>query len=87
MSAKAMSWAWRQGGLRPAERLVLLCLADNDGGEGLCLAPDLDVAAARSAVSKDTVRRTLKALEAHGLIEAAPVFGEPGFRLNLGVSR
>ncbi|UHD15031.1 DnaT-like ssDNA-binding domain-containing protein [Thiocapsa bogorovii] len=68
MSRAARDWAWDCRGLTPAQRLVLLALAEHADEAGDCW-PSLSRLAARAEVDRRTVTRCLAALEARGLIQ------------------
>lgn len=70
MSRAARDWAWDCRGLTPAQRLVLLALAEHADEAGGCW-PSLSRLAARAEVDRRTVTRCLAALEARGLIHRA----------------
>ena len=67
MSIKAMNWAWSVERLRPAERLVLLALADYADETGSCF-PSQDALAERACCSTRTVRRVLDLFEEVGIL-------------------
>ena len=66
MSLEASIAAW-SADLPPAEKLVLLCLADHADGDGRCW-PSLDRVASRCGVHRGTVIRSLRALADAGHI-------------------
>lgn len=72
MAYQFQKWAWDVAGtlnLESSERLVLLALADRaNGGTRQCW-PRQRTLAAQTGLNVATVRRALKALEEHGLIE------------------
>ena len=70
MSRAARDWAWDCRGLTPAQRLVLLALAEHADEAGGCW-PSLSRLAARAELDRRTVTRSLAALEARGLIHRA----------------
>lgn len=67
MSIKAMNWAWSVERLRPAERLVLLALADYADETGSCF-PSQESLAERACCSARTVRRVLDLFEEVGIL-------------------
>jgi hypothetical protein len=64
MSLEAMVWAWKQD-VTSTECLVLLALADHANGDGLCW-PGQKGLGAKCKVARETINRTIKALEAKG---------------------
>ena len=66
MAKHTLKWAWQQA-LPPAEKLLLLALADAADGQHTC-SPSIATLAAQCAVSTRTVRRLLHHLEAKTLI-------------------
>ena len=68
MSVKAMTWAFEQD-LPPAEKLVLLALADNCNDDDWVAWPKVSKIAAKASVSKRSAQRHLKALVERGVIE------------------
>lgn len=54
MSIKAMNWAWAQKGLKPAQKLVLMKLADHSNDDGVCW-PGKGSLSEDCAVSKRTL--------------------------------
>ena len=62
-----MNWAWSVERLRPAERLVLLALADYADETGSCF-PSQDALAERACCSTRTVRRVLDLFEEVGIL-------------------
>jgi hypothetical protein len=69
MSGKVATWAWDLK-LSPAEKLVLLKLADNAHEDGGSARPGVPYLARRTNLSERTVQRCLRELETQGLIEA-----------------
>ena len=77
MSINAMNWAFQQD-LPPAEKLVLLALADHyNGGTGLCI-PGQKLLAEQASMSVRSVQRHLSALEERGLIGRSARFRAEG---------
>ena len=68
MSHEATRWAVQQRGLKPAERIVLFCLADRHNTSRGCF-PSQQTLADDAEMSERSVRRHLASLEAKGLIE------------------
>lgn len=60
-----MSWVWKNGPIDPAERYVLLKLADNANHDGLCW-PSLSEISDETRLSESTVRRAIRSLEKGG---------------------
>lgn len=67
MSHRATNWAMGIIGLRPAEKLLLLCLADRHNPDMGCF-PDQATLARDSCMSRSAVNDNLARLEAAGLI-------------------
>lgn len=67
MSNSALTWAWLQS-LKPAPKLVLLCLADHADKGGYCW-PSLMRLAELTGLDRSTVTRNLSTLVDFGLIE------------------
>jgi DNA-binding transcriptional MocR family regulator len=77
MSIDAMSWAFKQD-LPPAEKLVLLSLADHhNSGTGKCIPSQASVAE-QTSMSVRTVQRHMASLEERGLIRRVPRFRGEG---------
>lgn len=77
MSINAMNWAFQQN-LPPAEKLVLLALADHhNGGTGLCI-PGQKLLAEQASMSVRSVQRHLADLEERGLISRRARFRSEG---------
>jgi len=77
MSLDAMSWAFRQN-LPPAEKLVLLSLADHHNGETAKCIPGQRSIAQQTSMCVRTVQRHLSALERRGLIRRTARFRKEG---------
>lgn len=67
MSVRCMTWAWDVEGLKPAQKLVLMRLADHANDEGICW-PGKDHLAKKCSCSKRTVDAAIEALVERGLI-------------------
>lgn len=67
MSHRATNWAMGITGLRPAEKLLLLCLANRHNPDMGCF-PDQATLARDSCMSRSAVNDNLARLEAAGLI-------------------
>jgi hypothetical protein len=67
MSIKAIGWAFKQKCGTPAEKLVLLALADYANDEGECW-PGQDHIAEKTDLVRETVLRLLRSLEKQSLI-------------------
>jgi hypothetical protein len=76
MSLKAMVWAWEQD-VTSTECLVLLALADHANDEGRCW-PGQKGLGAKCKVSRETVNRAIKSLEAKGKLTLIPQFDDLG---------
>ena len=68
MSIRVMERVWRFGPSHPAERLVLLCLADKAADDGRNAFPSMATIAERTALSQRTVERTIDRLVAAGYL-------------------
>lgn len=67
MSIDASRWAWKQAGLRPSERLVLLSLADRAGENHDCF-PSISRLEKDTGLNRKTIYQALKSLEEKGVI-------------------
>lgn len=67
MSLDATRWAWRQQGLRPLQKLILLKLADHAGDDNT-VWPSYSLIRADTGVDKKTVWTAIKAMRDIGLI-------------------
>ena len=67
MSHKATNWAWGQRGLTPAQKLVLMCLADCHNPANGCF-PTQQFIADECEISRRSVNTHLEFLEQQGLI-------------------
>ncbi|NUW71397.1 helix-turn-helix domain-containing protein [Vibrio mediterranei] len=67
MSAKCTFWAWEQEGIKGAQVLVLLQLADNSNDDGLSWY-SIEKMASRCKIGVRTFRDNLKILEEKGLV-------------------
>ncbi|PJE26509.1 Helix-turn-helix domain-containing protein [Pseudooceanicola antarcticus] len=68
MSIPAMNWAFAQRGLKPATKLVLVCLADCHNAHSRRCDPSQETLAEECCMSRSTVNVHLKLLEERGLI-------------------
>ena len=68
MSIPAMNWAFAQRGLKPATKLVLVCLADCHNAHTRRCDPSQETLAEECCMSRSTVNVHLKLLEEQGLI-------------------
>ena len=68
MSVEAMTWVFRQD-MSPAPKMVLIAMADNADDLGGNCWPSQKLIARKASVDVRTVRRHVKWLEEHGLIE------------------
>ncbi len=84
MSVHVTSAVWKSTGIKGSDLLVLLSLGDQSNDGGWCW-PAVGSIVRRTELSRSTVQRALKSLEAGGVIE---VFERPGgshlFRVLLG---
>lgn len=69
MSHTAIQWALKQRGLKPATKMVLLCLADHHNGQSSECFPSQETIAAEAEIAARSVRTHLAMLEERGLIE------------------
>ncbi|WP_295038183.1 helix-turn-helix domain-containing protein [Sulfitobacter sp.] len=67
MSHVATNWAFAQRGLKPATKLILLCLADRHNPDMGCF-PSQDTLAQDACISRSALNEHLKSLESAGLI-------------------
>ena len=67
MSHVATNWAFAQRGLKPATKLILLCLADRHNPDMGCF-PSQDTLAQDACISRSALNEHLKSLEGAGLI-------------------
>lgn len=83
MSIEALFWAWEIDGLAPSEKLTLLALANCHNGERNMCHPSLPYLERKTGLSRNSLRRTTEALEAHGLLTREHVEDDSG--RNLGI--
>lgn len=91
MSTDATHWAWKQQGLRPSVKLVLLSMADR-ADEMACCWPSCHRLGLDTGLERKTVLKAIAELRGAGLIELA---GEtrgktnsvPVYKLNVGAQR
>lgn len=67
MSFEAVSWAWKQKGLKPFEKLILIALADRHNPDHGCF-PSIPTIVRDTGISKSSVHRNLAVLQHKGLI-------------------
>lgn len=67
MSGRAVGWAFDREGLSPAQKLVLVALADNASDDGTCW-PSQRTLATKTGLANRTVRYALQALEERGIV-------------------
>ncbi|MDR0488783.1 MAG: helix-turn-helix domain-containing protein [Propionibacteriaceae bacterium] len=80
MSLEATGWAWNQTGLNTSQKIVLLALADQvRSAESGCF-PMVSSLMAKSELSKTSVIRAIRELEARGLVAAFPLPSRHGGR-------
>lgn len=60
MSIEALKWAWEQQALTPAEKLVLLCLADHADDLGENCYPSQERIAKKTGVGRESVSRAIR---------------------------
>jgi hypothetical protein len=75
MSHVATNWAFAQKGLKPAAKLVLLCLADRHNPDHGCF-PEQATLARDAVMSRSSVNNQLKDLETLGLIRRIRIWDE-----------
>lgn len=68
MSIRCIEWAFRVKGLKPSAKLVLIKLADNANDQGEAY-PALGTIAEHTGISRRTVIRQIRELEAAGLVD------------------
>jgi hypothetical protein len=68
MSAKAISWAWRQTGLTPVEKCVLMALADFHTDASGCF-PSIKAICEKANIKKTAAINSIHVLESRGLIK------------------
>jgi hypothetical protein len=71
MSILMMSKVWSLDHLEPAEKLVLLAIADFADDQGQAW-PSIPTLARKSSLSKDTVRRKIRKLSSEGILAMSP---------------
>jgi pyocin large subunit-like protein len=74
MSLDATRWAWRQEGLRPAEKLILLSIADR-AGETHEAHPSITRLSADTGLNRKTIMRAIGTLETRGILQPQKVRG------------
>jgi len=77
VSAEALTWAFRQNSLKPAERFVLVVLADRANQEGVCWPGYKDIAF-RTGYTERRVQQLVGALVRTGLVEKSARTGQRG---------
>lgn len=75
MSVDATRWAWRQAGLRVAEKIVLLSLADRADEYHACY-PSVRRLSNDTGAERKTILSALAALEKRGLLTASKALGK-----------
>lgn len=79
MSIEALSWAWRQTGLKPIEKLVLLAIADHADDLGRNIFPSRSRLAKKTGLGETTVGRVIKSLSGkHKKMEIEKVRSKAG---------
>ena len=86
MSLKAVNWAWSIGGLTPAEKLVLVRLADRARDGNYRCWPSVEGLAADCSTCERTARKALRSLERKGLILTVPSPGRSTNSYQLAVA-
>lgn len=71
MSVEVMGVAWYVSGLTPAQKAVLVALADHANPDGRNIYPSVNRITYKTSYSERTVRRALKDLRDTGLIKVA----------------
>lgn len=79
MSVEAITWAYRQTGMGPTAKLLLITVADGANKEGVCFRGQAGLAEF-CELSKRAVGNNLKKLEERGLIARTPRFRPNGSR-------
>lgn len=67
MSVRVMSLVWEHGPEAPADRLMLLAIADNADDHGLAW-PGVDRLAAKCCITRRSAQRALRRLEDYGWV-------------------
>jgi hypothetical protein len=78
----AFVWAYRQPGLSPTNKLVLMGLADHADRDGICW-PGIKLLCEETGYSKSTIYRALEELHAVGLISKVDFEGRKAIKLAL----
>jgi 5-methylcytosine-specific restriction endonuclease McrA len=68
MSVEAMVWAWEQTGLSPADKLLLLALADGSGERGILFPGAIGRAAKRCGIDREDSISSAVRLSSMGLL-------------------
>jgi hypothetical protein len=76
MSVEATSWAWKQQGLSPHEKLVLLSMADRADEEFRCWPSIQRLMSDTCIPRKETVIKAIRALESLGIIHVVRESGK-----------
>lgn len=79
MSVRVMGLVWEHGPEAPADRLMLLAIADNADDHGLAW-PGVDRLAAKCCITRRSAQRALRRLEAEGWITTIVGGGTRGGR-------
>jgi hypothetical protein len=86
VSVEAQAWAFEVSGISVAQKVVLLVLANHAGHDGSNAWPAVSTIARKACLSERRVISSLRALEAHGLVERVERPGRSSvFNLRLDV--
>ncbi len=68
MSRRARDWAWGRQGLTPAQRLVLLALAEHADDNGESCFPSLGLLERMTELSRRGITKALSGLDGFGTV-------------------
>lgn len=85
MSIDATRWAWKQQGISPTQKLVLLSMADRAGEDHTCW-PSITRLVQDTGFSDRTIQKAIAGMEAIGLVRRIATSGKVNRYLLLGVS-
>src|SRR3990167_19811 len=80
MSFDSVAWAWRQRGLSPAQKIVLIGLADHTDRNHSTAFPSLSTLAQECELGASTIKAALSELETKGLISREQRWRDDGSR-------
>lgn len=85
MSIDATRWAWKQQGISPTQKLVLLSMADRAGEDHTCW-PSITRLVQDTGFSDRTIQKAIAGMEAIGLVRRIATSGKVNRYLLIGVS-